>query len=133
MNLFLDDIRMPRQATKVKLPLVEWTIVRNYEEFVRAVKTRGVPTRVSLDHDLGPEHYVHDWAGNNIKPEQLTGYDCAKWLVNYCIEKGERFPEYYVHSMNPIGTANIHSYIRSAMEAIGEAVQAKEKVANLKK
>ena len=111
MNLFLDDIRMPRQATKVKLPLVEWTIVRNYEEFVRAVKTRGVPRRVTFDHDLGPEHYVHDWAGNNIKPEQLTGYDCAKWLCDYCIDNNEKFPNYLIHSWNRIGSENIKGYI----------------------
>ena len=32
-NLFLDDMRYPKDVKWIELPLVEWTIVRNYKEF----------------------------------------------------------------------------------------------------
>lgn len=121
MNIFLDDTRSPRNVTWVDLPLVEWTIVRNYDDFVRIISSLGPPKRVSLDHDLHPAHYPfapenQEAYKNGIpydKYKEKTGYHCAKWLVAYCIDRGFPFPEYYVHSMNPIGRENIIKYIES--------------------
>ena len=132
-NCFLDDFRIPRQVTWVKLPLVDWVIVRNYREFVNAVKTRGIPTRVSWDHDLAPNHYVQALGGKKDDSYEENGADCAKWLVNYCIAKGVPLPEYWVHSMNPAGADNIRSILESARGAINDAIRAKESVANRKK
>ena len=112
-NLFLDDVRIPRKVTWITLPMVDWIIVRDYDEFVRTVKMKGIPRRVSFNHDIGPEHYTHDWAGNNIRPGQKTGLDCAVWLAKACRARKVPFPEYYVHSMNPIGADNIRKFIRS--------------------
>jgi hypothetical protein len=42
---------------------------------------------------------------------EKTGYDCAKWLVEYCIEKDLDLPTYYIHSMNPAGGNNIKKFL----------------------
>lgn len=47
------------------------TICKNYDEFVTAVQ-KEYPDWICFDHDLG---------------EGKTGYDCAKWLINYCMKK----------------------------------------------
>lgn len=105
--LFLDDIRQISDVRKYcVLPNIndeEWIIVRSYKEFVDLITLRGVPMYVCYDHDLAD--------CDNIK--EMTGYDCAKRLINYCAEKNIKHPPYIVHSMNPIGKQNIESYINS--------------------
>lgn len=44
---------------------------------------------------------------------EKTGYECAKWLVSYCIDNKLKLPSYYVHSMNPVGAENIHGMMAS--------------------
>lgn len=46
--------------------------------------------------------------------EEKTGYDCAKWLVEYCANNKVKFPDYKVHSMNYIGGERIKFYIENA-------------------
>ncbi len=115
-NLFLDDVRMPKQVSGVDLPLVEWQIVRNFEQFTTYIKLHGVPARVSFDHDLGPMHYIFDWAGNDTCPGQLSGYDCVKWLVQYCQEHNHKFPDYTLHTLNDVGKNNMESYIQAYLK-----------------
>jgi hypothetical protein len=119
-NLFVDDIRYPNDVTWVNLPKDQhYTVVRNYQEFVDIITLRGVPQFVSLDHDLGISSYSEYF--NSVKNGyinyenicEMTGLDCAKYLINYCIEKDFQFPKYVVHSMNPIGKQNIISLIES--------------------
>lgn len=136
-NLFLDDMRQPGDVTWVWIPNVKWEIVRNYNEFVSIVRERGVPDFVAFDHDLADEHYQvmlkeceyasnkntafisddSEQGGLNVTFDygaEKTGYDCAKWLVDYCADNDRLFPLYEVHSMNPVGTARIHNYIHDA-------------------
>ncbi len=41
---------------------------------------------------------------------EKTGYHCAKWLIDYCIDNKKELPhEIIVHSMNPYGSRNIKS------------------------
>ena len=47
-RLYLDDIRTPKTNG--------WEIVRCYEDFVTTILTKGLPTEISFDHDLGEEH-----------------------------------------------------------------------------
>jgi hypothetical protein len=49
----------------------------------------------------------------NADFEEKTGYDCAKWLVDYCIDNQANLPDYLVHSANPIGKKNIESYLEN--------------------
>ena len=108
-NLFLDDIRMPNKVSWINLPLVDWVIVRNFDQFTAYIKLHGLPLRVSFDHDLADEHY----AGDSVQSVNPTGYDCVKWMVQYCIDHEKPFPEYYLHTLNDNGLMNMLSYIRS--------------------
>lgn len=124
MKIFLDDFRDPIDCvtymhTRIKqknpIYLDDWKVVRSYREFVDVVKENaGEITHVSFDHDLGDEHYLLCNAKYTNWDEyydddnrEMTGYDCAKWLLEYYREKVLALPEIYVHSMNPVGTQNI--------------------------
>ena len=111
-KLFLDDIRLPKDVKWMQMPLGPWIIVRSHDEFVKHIVQHGLPSFVSFDHDLGLEHYIVGAPKYNEYKEK-TGHDCAKWLVEYCMNNNLEFPEYQVHSMNPIGSTNIRSYIES--------------------
>jgi hypothetical protein len=112
-NLFLDDERFPKDVTWIKLPDVQWNIVRSYKEFVKTIINLGIPNIVSFDHDLADEHYptpnvelcVYD------SYREKTGYHAADWLANRCYLDNRKFPEYYIHTMNPVGYENIKSII----------------------
>jgi hypothetical protein len=75
---------------------------------------------ISLDHDLGDtamqEYY------NNVRDNytidyknitEKTGMDCAKWLVAESMTKKIPLPQIYIHSANPIGSANMMGYINN--------------------
>jgi len=121
-NLFLDDVRLPNHVTWVELPPNQhYSLVRNYQEFVDLITLRGLPKFVTYDHDLADKHYGHGLKDDDIPYDQYsekTGYDCAKWLVEYCMNKGVKHPPYQVHSMNPVGKRNIISYIDSYNKTI---------------
>ena len=112
-KLYLDDERFPKKG--------EWVIVRNYLQFVDCITNNGLPIQVSFDHDLGDTvlHKVTDENGTNYDavefnpPLQKTGYHCAKWLCEYCMEHDLELPEYNVHSANTVGKENIESYLKS--------------------
>jgi len=118
MLLFLDDIRVPYDVFKNTInPLYEknddWVIVRNYYEFINAIQKFGLPKFISFDHDLSYDHYLEE-NQKSIVYENLvekTGYDSAKWLVEYCLENEHTLPQYYVHSANPEGKKNIELYL----------------------
>jgi hypothetical protein len=129
-NIFLDDIRVPTDVTWVNIPVDQhYSVVRSYKEFVDLITLRReVPKYVCYDHDLADPVGVfgilalrHNAAVIGLNNDEIpynsynekTGYDCAKWLVNYCMERGIKHPPYIVHSMNPIGKLNIESYINS--------------------
>ena len=122
-NLFLDDVRNPIDCVYyMYTPIytsVDWVIVRDYNSFIKIIKENGLPEIISFDHDLSDEHYdpkmyheSYDELYDSFK--EKTGYECAKWLVDYCIDNNEFLPKkILVHSMNPIGRRNIESYFES--------------------
>lgn len=89
-NIFLDDERYPKQVTWIKLPSVEWRIVRSYRQFVRTIERLGMPDIISFDHDLGVYPEVPDSNGNH----------CLVWLIDRCAVNGLDLPSCYFHSMN---------------------------------
>lgn len=89
IKLFLDDERWCKE---------DEILVKDYRQFTYFVKTFGLPDFISFDHDLGLEE---------------SGYDCAKWLVNYCLDNNFRLPKFDVHSQNPIGKENILSLLQN--------------------
>jgi len=125
--LFLDDERMPGDVTWIAIgsgkPYHEgrganWAIVRSFNQAVDWVKVNGFPDVISFDHDLGYEEYDTTDTGIVIvtnATEEKSGYDFAKWLVEYDMDTGlmpENF-SFTVHSKNPIGAANISGYLNS--------------------
>jgi hypothetical protein len=121
--LFLDDVRDPLDASVYMRARIgeyagiyakeDWTIVRSYDEFVKHIEENGMPTLISFDHDLAHEHYDPRMYTEDY-PEtfkEKTGYDCAKWLVDYCIDNRIEPPKFEVHSMNPVGTQRISSLL----------------------
>ncbi|GAB0155664.1 hypothetical protein CHRYSEOSP005_09260 [Chryseobacterium sp. Alg-005] len=106
--LFLDDVRYPIEAfhyTKQDIFLrKDWYIVRNYEQFVSRILKKGLPEVISFDHDLADKHYLKP---DSQEYTEKTGYDCAKWLIEYCLDHQAELPQFYCHSMNPVGKDNI--------------------------
>ena len=119
--LWLDDIRDPFD------PNLRWvhdtmcvekfnpgdTIVwcRTYDTFVDEVKDQ-MPDVVCFDHDLG---------------DGKTGYDAAKWLIDYCLETGKLPPKVYSQSSNPVGRENILGLISNFKTFINTQCRGKNK------
>jgi hypothetical protein len=123
--LFLDDFRNPGDcvnymAFRIQDPAIytreNWVVVRNYNEFVNYITENGLPYYISFDHDLADEHYdpsMYHVNYNDVAKsfKEKTGYDCAKWLVEYCLDNMKNLPNFIVHSMNPVGSKNISDYL----------------------
>ena len=103
-SLFIDDERFPPSKSQKG----EWVIARNMNEVKNIVNERGFPNFISFDHDLGEEDGI----------PLPTGYDVAKWLVDYDIDHGSMPADFdfYVHSQNPIGAKNIQNYLDSYLK-----------------
>ena len=88
-KIYLDDLR----------PIPEGFVgLRSFTEFVTYIEANGLPDFISFDHDLGL---------------QESGYDCAKWLVSYCLDNEMALPDFMVHSQNPVGKRNIESLLNN--------------------
>jgi len=113
-NLFLDDYRIPKDCFGyMHQPLyinLDWIVVRNYYAFITLIQNKGIPEVISFDHDLADGHYKKKVFDYNDESQEKTGYHCAKWLIDYCIDNNKELPDrILVHSMNPVGTVNIKS------------------------
>ena len=124
--LFLDDERIPvdcatymySRGVDCRIYHKEWVVVRSYGQFIKWIKENGLPEFISFDHDLGDvpklreELPIEEWFDleNN---RELTGMDCAKWLVNYCLDNNVSLPKWAVHSANPAGYDNIKGLLLS--------------------
>ena len=112
--LYLDDVRTPKDP--------RWIVVRDYQAFVARIRLEGLESFevISLDHDLGEQAMVEYYT--NVKNNytlnydnilEKTGYDAAKFLVAESMAKNRPLPTIYVHSANPIGSANIMGYVNN--------------------
>jgi hypothetical protein len=133
-NLFLDDIRDPRDAyiyprrdeNKIildskrllcmsNIPESDWVVVRSYNEFIDIVRERGLPDVVSFDHDLHVEHIEHYFKVtvptgiieyDNLKHK--TGKHCAEFLIDKWNKSTKiNTPVTYIHSANIYGAEEI--------------------------
>lgn len=130
MKIFLDDFRIPEDASKYMyqrigklnpIYLENWLVTKDYNQFVElvtnSIQTGEEITHISFDHDLADEHYVPEEYWDDFekskqyqdtkKYTEKTGLDCAKWFKNVYREMGLALPIIFVHSMNPVGTENI--------------------------
>lgn len=125
--LWLDDVRNPLEETWENyiyqhtpigyMPLdIVW--VKSYNEFIEWISNHSLPAIISFDHDLGKD--IETEARNNgmskrkarsLKKGLKTGMDCAKWLIEYCLDNNKQLPKWHVHSYNPVGKENIQSIL----------------------
>lgn len=103
IKLYIDDVRNPKESG--------YTIIRTYSEAVGWMRKNGCPEFISFDHDLGTA-------------DNLDGIDVAKWIVKRDLDaNGQFIPagfDFFVHSANPVGAANItgliNGYLKSKTE-----------------
>jgi hypothetical protein len=77
---------------------------------VNRILEKGFPEIISFDHDLSDRHYIDPYFQEYV---EKTGYDCAKWLVEHCMDNNLDLPKFYCHSMNPVGKNNIESLLNN--------------------
>jgi hypothetical protein len=122
--LWLDDLRNPFEGDWLSYSPIEkpfdciW--VKSYNEFVDWINQNGLPEAICFDHDLGMEVALEARAkgmskrkSRLLKKEEKTGYDCAKWLVEYCLDNKLKLPLYNIQSANPVGKENINGLMLS--------------------
>ena len=120
--LWLDDYRNPMERDWLvfsPIPQPFETIwVKSYKEFVDWIDKNGLPDAICFDHDLAQEHYdvyhntdftLEEYYVTNDR--EMTGYDAAKWLVEYCLDRDLDLPSFNVQSANPAGKINIRGVL----------------------
>lgn len=104
-NLFIDDERFPPNDGK------RWVIARTPWDACRIISTRGFPQFISFDHDLGIAN-----------GDALTSISIINWFTDYVVDGILTIPsgfDYYVHSQNPIGAANIRGKMDELIKYFG--------------
>lgn len=136
-KLFLDDDRNPIDCVHWMHKRIgpgnfiyledDWVIVRNYDEFCKVIKTAGLPSFISFDHDLGKDMVAYMIDNGMSKRQarrqkkfQKSGYDCAQFLVNECIRQQTPLPRFAVHSLNPVGAENIRIFLLNAARELSK-------------
>lgn len=121
--LWLDDFRDPitnkfwQDYSPIPQPFKTiW--VKSYKEFVDWITLNGLPDAICFDHDLAKEHYdVYHNTDYTLDEyyvsgdREMTGYDAAKWLVEYCLDKDLDLPPFNIQSANPAGKINIRGVL----------------------
>lgn len=98
MKLFVDDVRDPSFVD-------HWEIARTFADAEKLIRS-GEVTHISLDHDLG---------------EEKTGYDLACLIEELAVSGKIPFPDWRVHSANPVGKMRIQQALISAERYIENA------------
>jgi len=117
--LWLDDERDPSQDRwTVFFPIknAEVTWVKSYKDFIAWILLNGLPDAVCFDHDLVDISYNPEKGQSIFVYHEKTGYDCAKWLGEYCIENNKKLPLYAIQSQNPVGKENIDKYLKNIIK-----------------
>jgi hypothetical protein len=132
--LWLYDIRDPNTDDWLNFSPIEqpykvvW--VKTYNEFLHHIVMEGLPDGICFDHDLSDfQAFVGsnpEWLGQQEETcaeegieckttekwsKEMTGMDCAKWLVDYCIQFDAELPKWNVQSANPVGKDNINQLL----------------------
>lgn len=97
-KLFIDDERLPMDDG--------WITVRTSADAIEAVKRFDMPMFISFDHDLGGDD---------------TSMKFIKWMIDEFFDNHLKIPvgfDYYVHSQNPVGKANIEGLMNSFLRQL---------------
>lgn len=120
--LWLDDVRNPmdsRWKEYVNFEGIDQVVwVKNYREFTEYISKNGIPYSVSFDHDLEPSQYIVYSSNKDIKASGKNGLDCAKWMIEYCIEYSIEIPIYSCHSFGKEKKKSILNYLDNASKII---------------
>jgi hypothetical protein len=126
--LWLDDIRNPREEIwwnwiiEAGLNPGDYNIVwvKSYAEFTKWISINGLPAVICFDHDLGEDvakgrvsKGMSKRQARILKRETLSGFDCAKWLIEFCLDNELNAPEFKIQSANPVGAENIKGLIEN--------------------
>jgi len=134
--IWLDDFRDPfKNDWLVFSPTSDYEEVvwlKTYNEFTEWINENGLPLGICFDHDLSdfqayyasnPEKFKEDYEEgirlgkkekwDKILESEKTGYDCAKWLVEYCMDNNKLLPKWNVQSSNSVGKENINQYLKN--------------------
>ena len=116
--LWLDDVRDPFQNDWLNFSPIGKNVgvvwVTTYQEFVDWIMFYGLPDAVCFDHDLSDlQAFKSSYPEmvEDIECNEKTGFDCAKWLVDYCMDNNKSLPKYAIQSANPVGKENINSLL----------------------
>ena len=125
--LWLDDLRNPFEGSWIQEFAPEFVgsshivWVLSYEEFIEWIRENGLPKKICFDHDLGEDVAIklvskgmNKKKAREVKKLAKSGYDCAKWLVDYCIDHDTQIPYWNVQSANPVGKENINGLLNNA-------------------
>lgn len=107
--LWLDDKRDPNPRDKW---LKDWAKeyyfggeihwVKTYAQFTQWIEENGFPDKIAFDNDLG---------------EELEGYDCAKWIKEYCLDNDVKFTsEWVIQSSNVCAPDNINTTLNNLVK-----------------
>jgi hypothetical protein len=104
--LWIDDARNPLENDwLVFSPIgkdVDVVWVKSYDEFVDYLtRADRLPDAICFDHDLG---------------DGKSGYDCAKYLVEFCMDRGLKLPKWNCQSANPVGRENIDGLLNNYLK-----------------
>ena len=94
IKIFIDDERFPPNDG------YDWIIVRSMDEMKELLEMMdGPPDFISFDHDLGKD--------------VPTGFQIAAHLINVDVDVWNKAwnVEFYAHSQNPVGKANIEGLL----------------------
>lgn len=108
IGIFLDDERNPEDVTWVNnYPTeIEWYVVRRMNDFLFCIfNMEDEGYVISFDHD------IQDY---DLTGKEMTGYDCLKSMVDFCLGSGKPLPTCFFHTQNPVGKANMIAYYENA-------------------
>lgn len=126
--IWLDDERNPHLNNWLVYSPIEqpYDIIwlKSYDEFVDHILQNGLPNAICFDHDLGLkidsnseltfyDGHISSFSLLPYDDNSKTGYDCAKWLVEYCLDNNLDLPLYSIQSMNPVGKKNIDGLLKN--------------------
>lgn len=131
--LWLDDLRNPYEGSWIKEFAPEFKEsnyiiwVLSFTEFTEWIKKNGLPDKICFDHDLGEDvainlvsKGVNKKKAREAKKLAKSGYDCAKWLVDYCLDHKKQIPNWNVQSANPVGKENINGLLTNAKNHLNQ-------------
>src|ERR1035437_9015360 len=97
LNIFLDDKRTINMSRN-SLGIADWTICKDDVSFKKLINDNFDDIDlISFDHDLSLV----------TESSEFTGKTACDLVIAKCLDTGRKFPNWYVHTDNTSGAANI--------------------------